>query len=64
MTGSRNTDLTSESSGFESQSARIATFALTNAAAASLAVVTLSLCLIVALTALSIKVMAATPIAF
>ena len=49
--------------GFQNRSARIAAFNLTNAAAASLAVVSLSLCLVVALTALSIKVMAATPIA-
>jgi hypothetical protein len=50
-------------SGFQSRTARIASFALTNAAAASLAVATLSLCLFVALAALSIRVMAATPIA-
>ncbi|MBI3699498.1 MAG: hypothetical protein HY242_03515 [Afipia sp.] len=48
--------------GFQNRSARIAAFNLTNAAAASLAVVTLSLCLVVALTALSIRVMAATAI--
>ena len=63
MTGSQNSDTTLGSSGFQSRSSRIASFALTNAAAASLAVVTLSLCLVVALTALSIRVMAATPIA-
>ena len=58
MIGSQNTDL-----GFESQSDTIASSRLANAAAASLAVVSLSLCLVVALTALSIKVMAATAIA-
>ena len=68
MTGSRNTDFAlkirfSESLGFESQSDNVASSRLANAAAASLAVVSLSLCLVVALTALSIKVMAATPIA-
>ena len=58
MIGSQNSNI-----GFQNRSARIAAFNLTNAAAASLAVVTLSLCLVVALTALSIKVMAATAIA-
>ncbi len=56
MIGSQDSDI-----GFQSRTARIAT--LTNAAAATLAVVTLSLCLVVALTALSIKVMAAASIA-
>lgn len=68
MSGSQNSDvasvnLASADLGFQSRSARIASFTLTNAAAASLAVATLSLCLVVALAALSIKVMAATPIA-
>lgn len=58
MIGSQVSDI-----GFQSRSARIAAFNLTNAAAASLAVLTLSLCLFVALTALSIRVMAAAPIA-
>ena len=61
MTRSRNTDVSSGS--FESQSDTVASSRLANAAAASLAVVSLSLCLVVALTALSIKVMAATAIA-
>ncbi|HEX7789149.1 MAG TPA: hypothetical protein VF467_01325 [Afipia sp.] len=42
---------------------RIASVRLTNAVAASLAVAALSLCLIVALTALSIRVVSAMPIA-
>ena len=58
MIGSQDSNI-----GCQNRSARIAAFNLTNAAAASLAVVTLSLCLVVALTALSIKVMAATAIA-
>ncbi len=58
MIGSQDSNI-----GFQNRTARIAAFNLTNAAAASLAVVTLSLCLVVALTALSIKVMAAAPIA-
>ena len=61
MTRSRNTDVSSGS--FETQSDTVASSRLANAAAASLTVVSLSLCLVVALTALSIKVMAATPIA-
>ena len=61
MTRSRNTDVSSGS--FETQSDNVASSRLANAAAASLAVVSLSLCLVVALTALSIKVMAATAIA-
>jgi hypothetical protein len=61
MTRSRNTDVSSGS--FETQSETVASSRLANAAAASLAVVSLSLCLVVALTALSIKVMAATAIA-
>ena len=61
MTRSRNTDVSSGS--FESQSDNVASSRLANDAAASLAVVSLSLCLVVALTALSIKVMAATAIA-
>ncbi len=62
MTGSRNTDTSSGSLSFEGQSDNVASSRLTNAIAASLAVVSLSLCLVVALTALSIKVMAATAI--
>ena len=61
MTRSRNTDVSSGS--FESQSDNVASSRLANAAAASLAVVSRSLGLVVALTALSIKVMAAPPIA-
>lgn len=49
--------------GFGLRSARAASSRLTNAVAASLAVASLSLCLIVTLTALSIKVVSATPIA-
>lgn len=62
MTGSRNTDSSTQSLSFESQSDHVSSSGLTNALAASLAVVSLSLCLVVALTALSIKVMAATAI--
>lgn len=49
--------------GFELKSVRVASSRLTNAVAASLAVAALSLCVIVTLTALSIKAMAAMPIA-
>ena len=42
--------------GFEGHAAPVASSRLTNAVAASLAIGSLSLCLIVALTALSIKV--------
>lgn len=59
MIGSQNIDL--KHTGFQSRSARIA--GVTNAIAATCAVAALSLCLVVALTALSIKVMAAAPIA-
>lgn len=49
--------------GFGLRSARVASSRLTNAIAASLAVASLSLCLLVTVTALSIKVVAAMPIA-
>ncbi|CAN5295924.1 hypothetical protein BH10PSE11_BH10PSE11_05010 [soil metagenome] len=49
--------------GFGLRSARIASSRLSNAVAASLAVASLSLCLLVTVTALSIKVVAAMPIA-
>ena len=48
--------------GFGGRSARIASSRLTDAVAASLAIGSLSLCLIVALTLLSIKVSVAMPI--
>lgn len=49
--------------GFELKSMRVASSGLSNAVAASLAVASLSLCLIVTLTVLSIKVVAAMPVA-
>ncbi|MGL5166028.1 MAG: hypothetical protein ACRC9K_09090 [Afipia sp.] len=49
--------------GFQLKSVRVASSRLTNAVAASLAVAALSLCVIVTLTALSIKVVAAMPVA-
>jgi hypothetical protein len=48
--------------GFGSQPARIASSRLTHAVAASLALGSLSLCLVVALAALSIRVAAAAPL--
>ena len=48
--------------GFHGQAAPVASSRLTNAVAASLAIGSLSLCLIVALTALSIKVSMALPL--
>jgi hypothetical protein len=48
--------------GFETRPAPVACARLTNAIAASLAIGTLSLCLVVALTVLSIKVTMAMPI--
>ena len=48
--------------GFESRPAPVDSARLTNAIAASLAIGTLSLCLVVALTVLSIKVTMAMPI--
>ncbi|MBR1271193.1 hypothetical protein JQ629_27300 [Bradyrhizobium sp. AUGA SZCCT0222] len=48
--------------GFESRPAPVASLRLTNAIAATLAIGTLSLCLVVALTVLSIKVTMAMPI--
>ena len=48
--------------GFESRSAPVASSRLTNAIAASLAIGSLSLCLVVTLTVLSIKVTMAMPI--
>ncbi len=48
--------------GFNSHSAPVASSRLTDAVAASLAIGSLSLCLIVALTVLSIKVSMAMPI--
>jgi hypothetical protein len=48
--------------GFDSQTAPVASSRLTNAVAASLAIGSLSLCLIVALTVLSIKVSMAMPL--
>ncbi|MBR1224089.1 MULTISPECIES: hypothetical protein [unclassified Bradyrhizobium] len=48
--------------GFESRPAPVASARLTNAIAASLAIGTLSLCLVVTLTVLSIKVTMAMPI--
>lgn len=50
-------------SGFGLRSVRVASSRLTNAVVASLAAASLSLCLIVALTVLSIKVATAMPIA-
>ena len=47
--------------GFDSHAAPVASSRLTNAVAASLAIGSLSLCLIVALTVLSIKVSMAMP---
>jgi hypothetical protein len=49
--------------GFQLKSVRVASSRLTNAVAASLAVAALSLCVIVTLTALSIRVVAAMPVA-
>ena len=49
--------------GFQLKSVRAASSRLTNAVAASLAVAALSLCVIVTLTALSIRVVAAMPVA-
>ena len=49
--------------GFHSRSAPVASSRLTDAVAASLAIGALSLCLIVTLTVLSIKVTMAMPIA-
>jgi hypothetical protein len=48
--------------GFEVRSAPVASSRLTNAIAASLAIGTLSLCLVVALTVLSIRVTMAMPV--
>jgi hypothetical protein len=48
--------------GFDGHAAPVASSRLTNAVAASLAIGSLSLCLIVALTALSIKVTMAMPL--
>ena len=48
--------------GFESRSAPVASSRLTNAIAASLAIGSLSLCLVVTLTVLSIKATMAMPI--
>ena len=48
--------------GFESSRAPVASSRLTNAIAATLAIGTLSLCLMVTLTVLSIKVTVAMPI--
>ena len=48
--------------GFDGRSAPVASSRLTNAVAASLAICALSLCLIVTLTVLSIKVTMAMPI--
>jgi hypothetical protein len=48
--------------GFEGQAAPVASSGLTNAVAASLAIGALSLCLIVTLTVLSIKVGMAMPL--
>jgi hypothetical protein len=48
--------------GFEGRSAPVASYRLTHAVAASLAIGVLSLCLIVTLTVLSIKVTMAMPI--
>jgi hypothetical protein len=48
--------------GFDASTARVASFRLTDAVAASLAIGGLSLCLIVTLTVLSIKVTMAMPI--
>jgi hypothetical protein len=48
--------------GFESRPAPVASSRLTNAIAASLAISALSLCLVVTLTALSIKATMAMPI--
>ena len=48
--------------GFVSRAAPVASSRLTNAIAASLAIGTLSLCLVVTLTVLSIKVSMAMPI--
>lgn len=63
MSGSQGSDYALANAGFEGRTGRLVAFGLSNAAAASLAVVTLSLSLVIALAALSIKVMAATPIA-
>ena len=52
----------SRPAGFESHAAPVASSRLTNAVAASLAIGSLSLCLIVALTVLSIKVSVALPL--
>ncbi len=62
MTDAKFQDTEFASSGFEHESKRHISFRLANALAASLAVMSLSLCLVIALTALSIKVMAATAI--
>ncbi len=48
--------------GFEGRAALVASSRLTNAVAASLAIGSLSLCLIVALTVMSIKVSMAMPL--
>ena len=63
MSGSQDSKTGLADAGFQGRTGRLVAFGLTNAAAASLAVVTLSLSLVVALAALSIKVMAAVPIA-
>ena len=52
----------SGAAGFDCQSAPVASSRLTHAVTASLAIGTLSLCLIVTLTVLSIKVTMAMPI--
>jgi hypothetical protein len=52
----------SRAAGFEGHAAPVASSRLTNAVAASLAIGSLSLCLIVALTMLSIKVSMALPL--
>jgi hypothetical protein len=48
--------------GFETRLVSVASSRLTNAIAASLAIGTLSLCLVVALTVLSVKVTMAMPV--
>jgi hypothetical protein len=52
----------SRPAGFEGHAASVASSGLTNAVAASLAIGSLSLCLIVALTVLSIRVGMAMPL--
>ncbi|HXO72205.1 MAG TPA: hypothetical protein VN838_24860 [Bradyrhizobium sp.] len=52
----------SRAAGFESRAVPVASSQLTNAVAASLAIGSLSLCLIVTLTVMSIKVSMAMPL--